>query len=285
MEICQSPEHLKYIELKDKSRPQTPKEKKNVAINGEEEERIEDDPYGDEAGSASGHSYGGYGSYGSSGSSSSDDDGYGDESSEDEDDDREYNGDMFEHGSAELTIVESGPKGQLNKKYKSYDKTVLSIYNIGGSDQHYTRLRDVIIDFCPVMSDLRFYISHEANAAYFLARENEKQYLIVVHLGSLKWKKYDITHVGKLRNLKSASLIKGNTMLVVLDPTYAKRARDAKKKKSGEHIHKEWLFFNLKTGEKEWTIPSAEAVFFKGASHDDEDKRYGLDCDFDQEED
>jgi len=190
---------------------------------------------------------------------------------------------MFEHehGSVELTIKESGPKGQLNKKYKSYDKTVLSIYNIGGSDQHYTRLRDVIIDFCPVMSDLRFYISHEANAAYFLARENEKQYLIVVHLGSLKWKKYDITHVGKLRNLKSASLIKGNTLLCVLDPTYAKKVKDAKKKKNTEHINKEWMFFNLKTGEKEWTIPHAEAVFFKGA---DSGKEIDIEADLDQEE-
>lgn len=103
MEICQSPEHLKYIELRDKSKPQTPKEKKHVAINGEEdEERIEDDPYGDEGASASGNSYGGYGSYGSSGSGS---DSYGEEESDsDEDDDREYNGDMFEHGSAELLI-------------------------------------------------------------------------------------------------------------------------------------------------------------------------------------
>lgn len=132
------------------------------------------------------------------------------------------------------------------------------------------------------MSDLRFYISHEANAAFFLARENEKQYIIIVHLGSLKWKKYDITYMGRLTNLASASLIKANSMLVLHDPTWNKRVRDAKKKKSTEHIPKEWFFYDLKTGQKEWSIPHAEAVFFRGA---DSGEEIDINADIEQEED
>lgn len=87
--------------------------------------------------------------------------------------------------------------------------------------------------------------------------------------------------MGKLRNLKSASLIDGNTKLCVLDPTYNKRVKDAKKNKSTVHIPKQWFFFNLKTAEKEWTIPHAEAVFFKGA---DSGKEIDVEADLDQEE-
>mmetsp|Transcript_113475 Transcript_113475/g.156852 ORF Transcript_113475/g.156852 Transcript_113475/m.156852 type:complete len:270 (+) Transcript_113475:256-1065(+) len=188
---------------------------------------------------------------------------------------------MFEHGHGELKIKDINVKGTKNAKQGSFDKTVLSIYKIGGSDQHYTRMRDVIIDYTPVMSDLRFYISHEANAAYFLAKKDDKQYIIVVHLGSLKWKKYDITYMGKLNNLRTASLIKANTTLVLCDPTWAKKVRDAKKKKSTEHIPKEWLFYDLKTGNRDWSIPHAEAVFFKGA---DSGKEIDIEADLDQEE-
>lgn len=70
---------------------------------------------------------------------------------------------------------------------------IISTWRIGGKEIHYSRLADVLIPYPPVDTDERFYVSHTADAIYYLTKKEGKQAIIVVNLADFKWCVFDMS--------------------------------------------------------------------------------------------
>ena len=112
-------------------------------------------------------------------------------------------------------------KGELREKTDTIDYVVISTWRIGGKEIHYSRLADVTIPYPPVATDERFYVSHTADALYYLTMKGGKQAIIVVNLGDFKWRVFDMSGEGvpKVQSLDNSSLIYNNHVLVLNDLT------------------------------------------------------------------
>jgi hypothetical protein len=278
MELVQSPEGLQYTTLEDpkhakkvnaakKKRDEELAAQAKLAIQEQSDEEEESsDASGsrssgsEESGSESSGSRSYY-SYGSdSGAGSSDNESYY------EGEDRMYNEDMFNTNrekvfKAEYALIDRVLDGEKRVKTETTDRVVISIWRIGGTSIHYSRLADVMIPYPPIVSDARFYCSHSSDALYYLALNKEgKQCVVVVHLGDFRWQIFNLnkSDIPILENLENSALIYSNHVLVFQD--LSKKRKNAL---SGDY----WAY-DLFNQDRIWHGIDVERVFFSGLVFD-----------------
>jgi len=212
MELIQSPDGLEYNMLDDPKHAKkinAAKKKRDEELAAQAKTAIQEDSNeesdsgsgsgsssSEESGSGSGtekasesesESSNSYYSYGS-------DSGHGYEDEyDDEGEDRMYNEDMFNTNrekvfKAEYGLIPRTVEGEKRVKTETIDRVLISVWRIGGTSIHYSRLADVMIPYPPVVTDARFYCSHTSDAIYYLSKNKEgKQVIIVVNLGDFRW--------------------------------------------------------------------------------------------------